>query len=74
MVKVGMMETYLLLMILKGLVVHTDKVLILLKKQNQVISGTGVAFETFEGWDWLVSGSYAKSLVKQNAEVLVLTE
>lgn len=43
------------------------------KKQNQVISGTGVAFETFEGWDWLVSGSYAKSLVKQNAEVLVLT-
>ena len=24
------------------------------KKQNQVISGTGVAFETFEGWDWLV--------------------
>lgn len=43
------------------------------KKQNQVISGTGVAFETFEGWDWLMSVSYAKSLQKRNSEVLVLT-
>ena len=43
------------------------------KKQNQVISGTGVAFETFEGWDWLVSASYAKSLVKPQSEVIVLT-
>ena len=43
------------------------------KKQNQVISGTGVAFETFEGWDWLVSASYAKSLIKPQSEVIVLT-
>ena len=43
------------------------------KKQNQVISGTGVAFETFEGWDWLVSTSYAKSLIKPQSEVIVLT-
>ena len=43
------------------------------KKQNQVISGTGVAFETFEGWDWLASVSYAKSLKKPQPEVIVLT-
>ena len=43
------------------------------KKQNQVISASGVFFKTFEGSDWLVSSSYAKSLVKKNAEVIVLT-
>ncbi len=45
----------------------------LAKKQNQVISASGVFFQTFEGSDWLVSSSYAKTLVKQNAEVIVLT-
>jgi|TARA_B100000131_G_scaffold317941_1_gene360853 hypothetical protein len=45
----------------------------LAKKQNQVISASGVFFKTFEGSDWLVSSSYAKSLVKKNAEVIVLT-
>ena len=45
----------------------------LAKKQNQVVSATGVAFETFEGWDWLMSTSYAKSLIKKRAEVIVLT-
>ncbi len=45
----------------------------LAKKQNQVISASGVFFQTFEGSDWLVSTSYAKSLVKQNSEVIVLT-
>ena len=45
----------------------------LAKKQNQVISASGVFFQTFEGSDWLVSSSYAKSLVKQNSEVIVLT-
>ena len=45
----------------------------LAKKQNQVISGSGVFFRTFEGTDWLLSGSYAKSLVKRNSEVIVLT-
>ena len=30
------------------------------KKQNVQINGTGLAFETFEGWDWLASISYAK--------------
>ena len=45
----------------------------LAKKQNQVISASGVFFRTFEGSDWLVSTSYAKSLVKRNAEVIVLT-
>ena len=44
----------------------------LAKKQNQVVSATGVAFETFEGWDWLMSTSYAKSLIKKRAEVIVL--
>ena len=45
----------------------------LAKKQNQVISASGVFFRTFEGSDWLLSSSYAKTLVKQNAEVIVLT-
>ncbi len=43
------------------------------KKQNQVINASGVFFRTFEGSDWLVSTSYAKSLVKRNTEVIVLT-
>ena len=45
----------------------------LAKKQNRVISATGVTFKTFTGWDWLASTSYAKSLVKEQAEVIVLT-
>ena len=45
----------------------------LAKKQNQVINASGVYFKTFEGSDWLISTSYAKSLVKKNTEVIVLT-
>jgi len=45
----------------------------LAKKQNRVISASGVLFKTFEGQDWLVSTSYAKSLVKKRGEVIVLT-
>ena len=43
------------------------------KKQNVQINGTALAFETFEGWDWLASVSYAKSLQKPMAEAIVLT-
>ena len=38
-----------------------------------MINASGVFFKTFEGSDWLVSTSYAKSLVKRNTEVIVLT-
>ena len=43
------------------------------KKQNRIISGTGVLFKTFEGWDWLTSVSYAKSINFKRPEALVLT-
>ena len=43
------------------------------KKQNVQWTGTGLAFETFEGWDWLGSISYAKSLDKKMSEAVVLT-
>ena len=38
------------------------------KKQNVVLNGSALTYKTFEGWDWLVSGSFAKSLQKKNAE------
>ena len=43
------------------------------KKQNIVLNGSALTYKTFEGWDWLVSTSYAKSLQKKNAEAFVLT-
>ena len=43
------------------------------KKQNVQWNGTALAFETFEGWDWLGSISYAKSLDKPMSEAIVLT-
>jgi len=43
------------------------------KKQNIVVNGSGLTYKTFEGWDWLLSGSFAKSLQKKNAEAFVLT-
>ncbi len=43
------------------------------KKQNVVINGSALAYKTFEGWDWLISTSYAKSLMKKNSEAFVLT-
>ena len=43
------------------------------KKQNVVLNGSALTYKTFEGWDWLVSTSYAKSLQKKNAEAFVLT-
>ncbi len=43
------------------------------KKQNVQWNGTALAFETFEGWDWLASVSYAKSLDKPLSEAIVLT-
>ena len=43
------------------------------KKQNIVLNGSALTYKTFEGWDWLVATSYAKSLQKKNAEAFVLT-
>ena len=43
------------------------------KKQNVVINGSALTYRTFEGWDWLVSTSFAKSLMKKNSEAFVLT-
>ena len=43
------------------------------KKQNVQISANGLTFQTFEGWDWLLSSSIAKSLQKKNSEAAVLT-
>ena len=43
------------------------------KKQNVVWNGSALTYKTFEGWDWLLSTSYAKSLQKKNAEAFVLT-
>ena len=43
------------------------------KKQNVVVNGSGLTYKTFEGWDWLLSGSFAKSLQKKNAEAFVLS-
>ena len=33
----------------------------------------GLTYKTFEGWDWLLSASAAKSLVKKNSEAAVIT-
>ena len=43
------------------------------KKQNIVLNGSALTYKTFEGWDWLVSTSYAKSLQKNQPEAFVLT-
>ena len=43
------------------------------KKQNVVLNGSVLTYQTFEGWDWLLSTSYAKSLQKKNAEAIVLS-
>ena len=43
------------------------------KKQNLQLSSSGLTYKTFEGWDWLLSASAAKSLVKRNPEAAVLT-
>ena len=43
------------------------------KKQNVVLNGSALTYKTFEGWDWLLSGSYAKSLQKKQPEAFVLT-
>ena len=43
------------------------------KRQNVVLNGSALTYKTFEGWDWLVSGSYAKSLQKKQPEAFVLT-
>mgnify|MGYP001200844139 FL=1 len=43
------------------------------KKQNVVFNGSALTYKTFEGWDWLLSGSYAKSLQKKQPEAFVLT-
>ena len=43
------------------------------KKQNVVFNGSALTYQTFEGWDWLLSTSYAKSLQKKNAEAIVLS-
>jgi len=37
------------------------------------LNGSALTYKTFEGWDWLVSGSYAKSLQKKQPEAFVLT-
>ena len=43
------------------------------KKQNIVLNGSALTYKTFEGWDWLVSTSYAKSLQRKTPEAFVLT-
>tara|TARA_A100001388_G_scaffold96076_1_gene69895 strand:- start:2533 stop:3525 length:993 start_codon:yes stop_codon:yes gene_type:complete len=43
------------------------------KKQNQIFSTSLVSYQTFQGWDWLGSVSYSKSLIKPTAEAFVLT-
>ena len=43
------------------------------KKQNVVWNGSALAYKTFEGWDWLLSAAYAKSLIKKNTEAFVLS-
>ena len=44
------------------------------KKQNVVLNGSALTYKTFEGWDWLISTSYAKSLQKKKTpEAFVLT-
>ena len=43
------------------------------KKQNVQFSTSGLTYRTFEGWDWLVSASAAKSLMKKNSEAAVIT-
>jgi len=43
------------------------------KKQNVQLSTSGLTYKTFEGWDWLISASASKSLVKSNPEAAVLT-
>ena len=43
------------------------------KKQNVVFNGSALTYKTFEGWDWLLSTSYAKSLQKKQPEAFVLT-
>lgn len=43
------------------------------KKQNVQLSTSGLTYKTFEGWDWLLSLSAAKSLQKKNAQATVLT-
>jgi len=43
------------------------------RKQNVVLNGSALTYKTFEGWDWLVSTSFAKSLQKKNSEAFVLT-
>ena len=43
------------------------------KKQNVVVNGSALTYKTFEGWDWLLSTSFAKSLQKKNAEAFVFT-
>ena len=43
------------------------------KKQSLQLSSSGLTYKTFEGWDWLLSASAAKSLVKSNPEAAVLT-
>jgi len=43
------------------------------KKQNVQLSASGLTYQTFEGWDWLLSTSAAKSLQKKNSQAAVLT-
>ena len=42
------------------------------KKQNVQLSTSGLTYITFEGWDWLLSASAAKSLQKKNSEAAVI--
>ena len=57
----------------KGSVTYGQGFNLKAKKQNVVLNGSALTYKTFEGWDWLVSGSFAKSLQKKNAEAFVLT-
>ena len=43
------------------------------KKQNVQLSTSGLTYKTFEGWDWLLSASAAKSLQKKHSAAAVIT-
>ncbi|MBC8422029.1 MAG: hypothetical protein H8E03_01260 [Pelagibacteraceae bacterium] len=57
----------------KGSVTYGQGINFKAKKQNVVVNGSALTYKTFEGWDWLVSSSYAKSLQKKNMEAFVFT-
>ena len=57
----------------KGSVTYGQGFKLKAKKQNVVLNVSALSYRTFEGWDWLLSTAFAKSLQKKNAEAFVLS-